>query len=133
MKKGSPLQMRRRVLVAGVLIIAVGVGLIANLARLQMVQGEELQQKAVNQQMRDTAVNAERGTIYDTNMEVMAQSATVWNVYISPADIKGTAEVKEKKRRTIANGLAEILGVDADTIYENPEGQKLSGVFEKES
>lgn len=131
MNTGSPVQMRRRVLVAVILVMAVGLGLIGNLARLQLVEGEALQQKAVNQQMRDTIIKAERGTIYDANMEVLAKSATVWNVYISPADIRGTDEQKEKKRQIIAKGLAEILGVDADEVYEKSLNSKSYQIYIK--
>lgn len=118
MKKGNPARMRIRAIVAAIVITAVGFGLIGRLAHLQLVQGEELQQKAINQQMRDTSIDASRGTIYDANGEVLAQSATVWNVYISPADIKGTDEQKEEKRWLVSNGLSEILGIDANEIYQ---------------
>lgn len=118
MSNSSPVQMRRRVLIATFLLLAMGVGLIVRIAHLQLVEGEELQNKAVNQQMRDTEIGATRGTIYDSNMQVLAQSATVWNVYISPADIKGSEEKVEEKRRLLANGLAELLDLDADTIYQ---------------
>lgn len=118
MSNSSPVQMRRRVLIATFLLLAMGVGLIVRIAHLQLVEGEELQNKAVNQQMRDTEIGATRGTIYDSNMQVLAQSATVWNVYISPADIKGSEEKVEGKRRLLANGLAELLDLDADTIYQ---------------
>ena len=87
----SPVQMRRRVIIATALLMAMGLGLIGRLAHLQLVEGEALQQKAVNQQMRDTEIGASRGTIYDSTMKVLAQSATVWNVYISPADITAAA------------------------------------------
>ena len=114
----SPVQMRRRVIIATALLMAMGLGLIGRLAHLQLVEGEALQQKAVNQQMRDTEIGASRGTIYDSTMKVLAQSATVWNVYISPADIKGTDTKIEQKRQLLANGLGELLGIDASVIYE---------------
>ena len=114
----SPVQMRRRVIIATALLMAMGLGLIGRLAHLQLVEGEALQQKAVNQQMRDTEIGASRGTIYDSTMKVLAQSATVWNVYISPADIKGTDTKIEQKRQLLANGLGELLGIDAGVIYE---------------
>ena len=104
---------------ATALIISIAFGtLVVHLANLQLVRGDELQQKAINQQMRDTVIDAARGTIYDANGEVLAQSATVWNVFISPNDIRGSEEKKEEKRWIIANGLAEILDMDPQEIYE---------------
>ncbi|MEA4912344.1 MAG: penicillin-binding transpeptidase domain-containing protein, partial [Oscillospiraceae bacterium] len=65
-----------------------------------------------SQQLRDTVVTAQRGTIYDRNMNELAKSATVYTIALSPKDIK------EANREIIATGLAEILGVDHDTIIE---------------
>lgn len=114
------------------LITALSLGLVAQLARLQLVKGEELQERATNQQMRDTSLRAARGTIYDTNMNILAQSATVWNVYISPADIKGsTEEVKESKRHLLASGLAEVLGLDEEEIYQKTLKTKSYQVYIK--
>ena len=99
--------MRRRCLIAVLLVILVGFGGVSvRLGKLQLVEGEELQKQAINQQMRDTTINATRGTIYDSNMEVMAQSATVWNVFISPISlvVKGNEASTEKKRALVADG-----------------------------
>ena len=35
----------------------------------------------------DEPIEANRGTIYDANMNVLAKSATVWNVVASPKDM----------------------------------------------
>ena len=58
------------------------------------------QKKATQQQLRDVTVNANRGTIYDCNMNVLAQSVTVWTVFISPADI----EDDEERRKCVLYG-----------------------------
>ena len=55
-----------------------------------------------------------RGTIYDTNMNALAVSASVDNVYLSPAEI----EMYGEDRELIARGLSEILGLDYDEVYE---------------
>ena len=65
MAEGAPVRMRRRCLIAVLLVIIVGFGGVSvQLGKLQLVKGEELQQQAINQQMRDTTINATRGTIY---------------------------------------------------------------------
>ena len=81
-------QLRRRALIA--VILVVGVFFIADavkLAQLQLVQSEDWQKRAVSQQMSDTVVSAKRGTIYDANMEPLAESAEVWKIIMSPKDI----------------------------------------------
>ena len=68
------------------------VPLFAKLYDLQIVQQKDLQSKALNQQTRDSLVAANRGTIYDTNGEVLAMSGTVYNVQMSPKDIVETQQ-----------------------------------------
>lgn len=82
-----------------------------NLLKMQVFNHEELRQKAAEQQMRDITITPDRGTIYDANMKILATSATVWTVSISPKDIK------EPQREKIAFGLSEILEVDVEKIF----------------
>ena len=94
-------------------ITVIGVtALVTQLVKIQLIDGEFYQQKAFDQQLRDTDIAPGRGTIYDTNMKTLAASATVWTVVISPNSIK------EEDREMIAAGLSEILEVDKTTILE---------------
>jgi len=100
--------------------------LFVKLYSLQIVQHESLQEKAVAQQTRSTVVTASRGTIYDTNGNVLAISATAETVFVSPAEI---AENKDTQSSgDIAKGLSRILGVDEDTILKKME--KTSSQYE---
>ena len=88
MAKGTTVKMWRRTLIVLIVMVALGFGLIVvSLIRLQLVDGAELQKAAVDQQLRDTTISAQRGTIYDRNMKPLAQSATVWKVVLAPAYI----------------------------------------------
>ncbi len=53
-----------------------------------------------------------RGTIYDSNGNVLAQSASVWNVFIDPLNIK------DKQRDLIVDEFANLFGYDADEKKE---------------
>lgn len=113
MAKGPTRQMKNSMffLMMGMLIVGFGV-VIIRLFLLQMVDNEKYQDMAINQQLRDTTISPQRGTIYDTNMKVLAQSATVWTVYLSPRN------VKDEQVDELATGLSKILGVDKDEIIE---------------
>lgn len=114
MIKGTTTRMRRRSMVVLVLLAVLGfLMLIFRLVKLQIVQGEDLQKMASEQQLNDTKINAQRGTIYDRNMKPLAQSATVWTVVLEPAYLKSD-EVKE----TVCNGLSEILEMDKSKLLE---------------
>lgn len=111
---GPNQRLRRRSVFLILLILVAGFGaVIARLAYLQLVQGSYLQEKAVEQQLTDTTVSAKRGTIYDTNGKVLAQSASVWKVVLAPAYFE-----TEEQRVQVAKDLAEILELDENDVYE---------------
>jgi stage V sporulation protein D (sporulation-specific penicillin-binding protein) len=88
--------------------------LVAQLYKIQIMNHDIYQSEAVEQQVRETTINASRGTIYDTNKEILAMSATVDTVYISPAEMLQYGE----DASLIASRLSEILGVSYESIME---------------
>lgn len=86
---------------------------------LQLISGDELAAKAESQQLSDTEIQAMRGTIYDSEGNVLAQSATVWNIFIDPSNIKN-----EEKRTLVVDGLADILSLDSEEKEELLENSK---------
>ena len=113
---GGPnrMMLRRTLFLLSVCGIAAFLVLGARLYQIQIVQHDEYEAAAIAQQVRETTVSAARGTIYDRNGVVLAMSAGVDTVYISPAEIERYDEDKE----AIARGLSEILGVDYETILK---------------
>ena len=84
---------------------------------LQVAKHDELAAKAESQQLSDTEVSAMRGTIYDSEGNVLAQSATVWNVFIDPSNIND-----ETKRELVVNSLSGYLEFDEEEqkeLYDN--------------
>ena len=113
--------MLKRILIMAVVIIFLMTTTVARVFYLTIVRGEELSEKAETQQLKDTEITAMRGTIYDSNGNVLAQSASVWNVFIDPLNIK------DKQRDLIVDEFANLFGYDADekkefydkTTYQN--------------
>ena len=66
---------------------------------LQTYLAEDLQQRAVGQQLKSTALSAKRGSIYDRNGNILAQSVTVWKIVLEPAHIK-----TDDARKYVARG-----------------------------
>ena len=108
----------RSVFVLGLLIIAGFGASIFSLIKIQFVQGEEYKAKAMLSQLSDRNYDAQRGTIYDRNGKVLAQSANVWKVYINPKRIAAIADTAERKkvRDRLIETLSDILGVDKTKI-----------------
>ena len=97
-KKGPSRQMLKRIMVIMLAVVIATVSVTSfRLVTIMLVRGEEYQSKASAQQLHDAYIAAERGNIYDTNMNVLAKSATVWTIYVTPNDLtKLSAEESEK-------------------------------------
>lgn len=112
--------------------------LIGRLFILQVLDSEKYKQLATEQQMKSKEIAPQRGTIYDRNMRVLAQSATAWTIVADPSKITGTDEDKEKIKKSAAKDLAEILDMDEETIYKkcsakNSSWQMLKKRVDKET
>ena len=116
---GAPnsMMLRRTLFLLSVCGVAAFIVLAARLYILQIVRHDELEERAIAQQVRETTVSAPRGTIYDCNGQVLAVSAGVDTVYLSPAEI----EMYNEDAEAIARGLADILGLDYDDVYEKTQ------------
>ncbi len=115
-KKGAAATLWRRSTVTMIIIILLGFGtVIARLLYLQVYQSEDLQKRAVEQQLHDTTVSGKRGSIYDSNGNILAQSITVWDIVLAPANFKNW---NDEKREAFADGLSKILDLDKDDIIK---------------
>lgn len=125
-KKGTSAQLWNRSIVVMILIIAVGFGVVAaRLLYLQTFMAEELQKRAVEQQLVNTELTAKRGSIYDCNSNVLAQSVTVWDIVMEPANIK------DEYGMIVAEGLHEILGTDVQKVYEQTKENHYYAVVKR--
>ena len=121
-------RMLKRILIMAVVIIFLMTTTVARVFYLTIVRGEELSEKAETQQLKDTEITAMRGTIYDSNGNVLAQSASVWNVFIDPLNIK------DKQRDLIVDEFANLFGYDADEkkeFYDRTNHQNHYELVEK--
>ena len=138
--------MQRILVLSGIFGVLTFVVLFGKLWQLQVVQHEELQSKAITQQTREISSSANRGTIYDANGDVLAISAAVQNVILSPRDVAETVKVDEKdefgnprsesvieaERETklqdtydlIADKMSEILGIDRSDVVKRLKNTK---------
>ena len=85
-----------------VLLVVFGVAtfgaLLGKLWNLQITRHDELEQQAVEQQTSTLTISAPRGTIYDSNENVLAISSTAYDVIISPrAIVQKQQELDQQK------------------------------------
>lgn len=78
---------------------------------------EEYSALALRNQTRTTRVTGERGLIYDRNMNILACSQSVENVYLDPHELKQSKADLED----VSRALGEIL--DKDPVWIQTQGQ----------
>ena len=122
MAKGMKEKMWHKAMGLAAVVVFVGFGLVViNLFRWQIVRGEELSNAALDQSLQSTTLSAMRGTIYDSTGKILAQSASVWTVVLEPAYFSYYDD-PDATRRKVASGLAPILELDEEEIYEKTQG-----------
>lgn len=132
---------RQIVVLALVMALSCYVGIF--LLKYTVLDGDRWRMLAGSQQMSTLTIKASRGSIYDANGTVLAQSSTVWDIIISPKaiyeanDEAKTQYEKDKERwalskeedreplkpyvelkEVISSGLAEILDADKDKLLK---------------
>ena len=107
-------QHRRILAVAAVFGLVAFVPVALRLYDLMVVQNSSYSDLALRNQTRSTAVTAHRGTIYDRNMQMLAYSETVQELFLNPRELKQS----RADTRAIAEFLAELLDLDAAWILE---------------
>ena len=125
--KGPKQRLRQRSTILIIIILILGFGAtLTRLALLTIVQGSDLQERAVDQQLADTTLTAKRGTIYDANGNVLAESASVWQVVMAPINFKN-----DEQREAAARGLSEIFGLEYENVLEKTKQKSYYSVVKR--
>ena len=99
------------------------IGLIFRISYVQFVKGEEYSSAAYKQQMKNKIINPKRGTIYDSNGEVLAHSVSVDTISLNP----GKVCYRNKKTvpsDVLAEGLSNIFTLDYNETLEKVDSKK---------
>ena len=107
-------QHHRVLLVAAVLGILAFIPAALQLSNLMIVNYDYYSNLALRNQTRTTRVMADRGLIFDRNMNILATSVGVENIYLDPHELKQSKANLEQ----IGEVLGEILGKDPQWIIE---------------
>ena len=105
-------QHRRVLIIAAVLGILCFIPMSLRLYDLMILQYDKYAQLALDNQSRTTGVSADRGSIYDRNMEVLACSVTVEDVYLDPKELKQAGV----DLTALSEELAAILELDPQWV-----------------
>ncbi len=110
--------------------IVLFVPLIATLYNLMIVEHDQYEEWAIENQTRSTTLTASRGMVYDRNMNILASSSTVETIFLDPNALARAIKEEDEKREDgkaynsavsvdfIARSLAELLDVDPEFVRE---------------
>ncbi len=119
------IKIRKRSLFLFVCCVAVALMLIGRLVYLQIIKYEDYRRLVIEQMVYETSISASRGTITDRNGVVLATNYTTYRVFIDPSSMKDeNGSLSDEVRKTVAQGLSEILGVEYDFVYEESQKSK---------
>ncbi|MBQ4155357.1 MAG: PASTA domain-containing protein [Clostridia bacterium] len=132
MAKGPSQNLFKRALVVLLAFTIIGFGATGfGLINTIIIHGEEYAKKAEQQQLQDIVTKAKRGNIYDRNMNVLATSATVWQVYVAPSSIK------DEQKSLIVEKLSKLLELKSKKVIElldkNTSYQNIGSPVEQET
>ncbi len=147
----TSMKVRTNVVIQTIVLLAAA-GLIANLAKIMLVEHDKYTDMANSRQFGTITLPAARGTIYDANEAVVAQSATVYKIFLDPGLFKKEMKLVEErnaeledaaKKKQDEGGSAKADVVDPAVIrgqlvtflaeiLEEPESQ-IDEAFDKDS
>ncbi len=146
----TSMKVRTNVVIQTIVLLAAA-GLIANLAKIMLVEHDKYTDMANSRQFGTITLPAARGTIYDANEAVVAQSATVYKIFLDPGLFSKEMELVEKRNAELTEAAQKKQGdsgAEADVvdpavireqlvtylaeILEEPES-KIDAAFDKDS
>lgn len=114
----------------GVFATLLFVVVLSHLFIIQFMEGKKWSEKAYNQQVKTQILSPNRGTIYDANGEILAQSIPVDTVSLNPGKVTYNNK-KQVPNEVIAEGISNIFDITYDEMMEKLNSNKSVVVIEK--
>lgn len=100
-------------------VLAILVYMIWGIWKVSIKEGEKWRELASSQQLKSTVVTASRGNMYDAKGNVLAQSATVYKIYVDPVMLEQQCKLRDKRIDDLKAAIAKEK--DPDTLAEYQE------------
>jgi len=115
--------LQRRFIAIVLSIIVIFFALVGRVFYLQIINGKNLQIKAVEQWLRDLPLSSKRGEILDCNGVSLATTITTYDVYVRARNVSKPSE--------LASEINALLGVDFEKAYSKVTNKSLSEILIK--
>lgn len=117
---------KKRIIGAIAFLLVLAIADCGKLAYIQIIKSDEYRLAAEGQQLGDSQTPVARGIIYDANMEILAESADAWLVFVNPSKVKNVTTPKK-----LAKSLAKIINrksLTAEVIYNKIKDDSINYV-----
>ncbi len=104
-------------------IIVIFFALLSRVFYLQIINGKNLQIKAVEQWLRDLPLSSKRGEILDCNGVNLATTITTYDVYVRARNVTNPSE--------LASEISKLLEVDYEKAYAKVTNKSFSEILIK--
>lgn len=101
---------RKRLFALLILIIVLFTAVFAKLAYVMIWQNKELQVKALGQWLRDVPNDAPRGQILDRNQDIIADTSTLYTIYVRPNAVDD--------KISVAKTISSVLGIEYQAVMK---------------
>ena len=111
-------RLQKRLLVIILLITFLFGVIFLRLSYIQIINGDWLQAKALDQWTRDVPIKAKRGTIYDTNGSAIAVNYATYDVYVRAKNVEDP--------KAVSKLLSEVLELEYADVYKKVTDRSVS-------
>lgn len=131
-KKRSTHISKKRIRTVITVFILLSTCLVFAIFKLDYILYDKYRQKALDQITTTSKLKARRGIIYDSEMNPIAIDEVVYRVFVSTRDIAARSLADGVDyAELISSGLADILALDRDALYEKLTKTKVLDVTVK--
>lgn len=127
----------KRLIIGFALVLLLFVLLTFRMGYWQIIRGDEMKERATNIQKIDADIASKRGTIYDTNGNVLAETVTKYELYVLSYNLYRSKELSGLEKEKNVKALAKITGMKEEDVIKKlstKENQVLlcSGLTQKQ-
>ena len=113
---------RTRLLLGFLVLLFLMILLVFRMGYWQIIKADDLKIMAASMQKVDTEIDSERGAIYDSKMNTLAETVTEYELYGYTQYMYKSQALTETERAVTVQNLAELTGEDEDVLISKLEG-----------
>lgn len=119
----SSLNIKRLLLGFFILLVLIAL-LILRMGYWQIIKSSDLKEKALAMQKIDTEIEPVRGSIFDSNMNTLAETATEYELYGYTQYLYKAGSITNEEKELVLTNLVKITGEDKKDLKKKLEGKE---------